>query len=120
MRGERPTCHGIISTYYHYISTTTHLANGESSLVNIACEMKAEGLLNQLKYDPLQVVSPMAKAILLEPNHLEIPIDGYWHNWDGPIKLSSPLNQRGNEVITLTHAVRNGANDESLVPKGDI
>jgi len=120
VRGERPSCHGSKrSIHYHYMDATIHLANEESSLVNIACEDKADYEQNQYTLYNLQVASPMIKAILLEPNHLETSIDKYCHYWDGTFSMSFPLSQRGIEVISATQTVRNGLNDESLVSKGD-
>lgn len=70
--------------------------------------------------DNTKVASPMIKAILLEPNHQETSIYRYCHYWDGTFSKSSALNQRGDEVDFATQALKIGANDESLVSKGDV
>lgn len=120
VRGERPSCYGSKrSIHYHYMDATIHLANEENSLVNIACEVKANYEQNQFTlYNP-QVASPMIKATLLESNHLETSINKYCHYWDGTFSMSLPLSQRGIEVINATQTVGNGLNDESLVSKGE-
>jgi hypothetical protein len=46
---------------------------------NLACELEADGEQNQLKLIHPQVVTPMIKAILLEPNHLVASIQGHNH-----------------------------------------
>jgi len=102
------------------VDATTHLANGESPLVNIACDWKANNNQNQLLGDYSQVASPMTKATLLEPNHLETSIYRYCHYWDGTISKSSARSQRDDEVDLATQAIRIGANDENLVSKGDV
>lgn len=121
VRGERPFCQGSSrSVHFYYVDATTHLTYGESSWVNIACELKANYNQNQLVVDISQVASPTIKAILLEPNHQETSIYRYCHYWDGTFSKSSALNQRGDEVDFATQAMRIGANDESLVSKGDV
>lgn len=120
VRGVMSSCREFTKlNHYYYMVTTPHLINWESPLMNIACEMKAACELNQIKLTKLQVVSPMIKAKLLEPNHLETSINRYCHFWDGAINMFLPLNQRGIKVVNITHVVRNDENDESLVSKGD-
>lgn len=119
VRAEKLFCRELLRLFHCYnVETTTHLANGESSLVNIACEMKANNEPTQLTFDYLPVVLPMIKAILLEPNHLETSINGYSHCWDGTISMLSFLNQRKDKVACTTQVTRSESNDESLVSKG--
>jgi len=99
---------------------TPHLANGESPMVNTACETKAARVLNQIQYYEPQVISPMMKATLLKSNHPETPIYGYCHFWDGAISLLPALNQRANKIVNTTQVVRNDHNDENLASKGDV
>lgn len=71
---------GILSSIHCYnMDITPHLTNGESSLVNLACDMKAGKVLRQIKYTYPQVISPMMKATLLESNHPETPNIGLCH-----------------------------------------
>lgn len=119
VRAAKLFCRELLKLFHYYdVETTTHLANGESPLVNIACEMKANNEPNQPTFDYLPVVLPMIKAILLEPNHLETSINGYSHCWDGTISTLFFLNQRKDKVVCTTQVTISECNDESLVSKG--
>lgn len=119
MRADKLFCRELLRLFHCYnVETTTHLTNGESSLVNIACEMKANNEQNQLTFYYLPVVLPMIKAILPEPNHLETSIYGYSQRWDGTISMLTFLNQRKDKVAFTTQVTRSECNDESLVSKG--
>jgi group II intron reverse transcriptase/maturase len=100
------------------MDATTHLANGESSMVNIACESKAGREPNHQTFFYPQVAHPMMKATLLEPNHLETSIYGYCHCWDGAISMLLTLNRRESKAVNTTQVTRSDHNDESLAYKG--
>jgi group II intron reverse transcriptase/maturase len=102
------------------MDATTHLANGESSLMNIACESKAEREPNHQTFIYPQVAHPMMKATLLEPNHLETSINRYCHCWDGAISMLLTLSQRESKAVNTTQVTRSDHNDESLASKGCI
>jgi group II intron reverse transcriptase/maturase len=119
VRAERTFCRELFRlVYYYYMDATTHLANGESSLVNIACESKAEREPNHQTFIYPQVAHPMMKATLLEPNHLETSIYGYCHCWEGAISMLLTLNQRESKAVNTTQVTRSDPNDESLAYKG--
>lgn len=109
----------LSSIHCYYMDITPHLANGENSLVNTACESKAARVLNQIQYTEPQVISPTMKATLLESNHQETPIDGYCHFWDGANSMLPALNRRASKIVNTTQVVRNDHNDENLASKGD-
>lgn len=119
VRAEMTFCRELFRlVYYYYMDATTHLANGESSMVNIACESKAGREPNHQTFFYPQVAHPMMKATLLEPNHLETSIYGYCHCWDGAISMLLTLNRRESKAVNTTQVTRSDHNDESLAYKG--
>jgi group II intron reverse transcriptase/maturase len=119
VRAEWPFCRELFKlVYYYYMDATTHLANGESSFVNIACESKAGREPNHQTFIYPQVAHPMMKAKLLEPNHLETSINRYCHCWDGALSMLLTLNRRESKAVNTTQVTISDYNDESLASKG--